>query len=79
MANTKVTETIREVLNILKEDVKDRWDKVMALIIHKQKKEDWWYSIGAERVRINQITLDDMIQYKEIVNDVIDWAINDNK
>lgn len=79
MVNTKITETIREVLNILKEDVKERWDKVIALILHNMKKEDWSFWIGIEWVRINDITLDDMVEYKEIVEQLVDKEVDANR
>lgn len=79
MASTKITETIKEVLNILKEDVKERWDKVIALILHNMKKEDWSFWIGIEWIRINDITLDDMVEYKEIVEQLVDREVDANK
>ena len=79
MVNTKITETIREVLNILKEDVKERWDKVIALILHNMKKEDWSFWIGIEWVRTNDITLDDMVEYKEIVEQLVDKEVDANR
>jgi len=75
MASTKVTETIREVINILKEDVECRGDKVIALILHNIKKDDWSFWIGIEWIRINNITLDDMVEYKEVVEQLVDKEV----
>jgi hypothetical protein len=48
---------------------------VIALILHNIKKDDWSFWIGIEWIRINNITLDDMVEYKEVVEQLVDKEV----